>query len=241
MFNIAIVDDNKLFLRNMEEKLRREMYSRYMPFYIQSYETAERLIDDLSEEKTYDLLFIDIRLDQNRSGIETAKQIIAVLPEIQIVFITYYPQYYLDVYEVPHIYLITKDKVDALLPKAIDTALKNYKDSDSDTLVIRTKYETHVIRKKNILYLEKKLRQIIAHTTEGNITFYGSFREIPSQLGERFVRSHKSYIINIDHIEKIDRRFVVITDGSLVPLSRTYSKTLLDIVSGQMPAGGMDK
>ncbi|MCR5230509.1 MAG: LytTR family DNA-binding domain-containing protein [Solobacterium sp.] len=237
MFNIAIVDDNKSFLYHMEEKLRKEMYSKYMPFYIQSYETAEQLIADLSEEKTYDLLFIDIRLDENRNGIDTAKQIIERLPEIQIVFITYYPQYYLDVYEVPHIYLITKDKVDALLPKALDTALKNYKNSGSDTLVIRTNYETHVIRRKNILYLEKKLRQIIAHTTEGNLTFYGSFKEIPAQLGERFVRPHKSYIVNVDHIEKIDRRFVVITDGSLIPLSRTYGNKLLDTLSGQMTEG----
>ena len=89
MFNIAIVDDNTVFLRDMEERLRDEMYSRYLPFYIQSYESAERLISDLSEEKTYDLLFIDIRLDESRNGIETAKQITNQLPEIQIVFITY--------------------------------------------------------------------------------------------------------------------------------------------------------
>lgn len=238
MFNIAIVDDNTVFLRDMEEKLRDEMYSRYLPFYIQSYESAERLISDLSEEKTYDLLFIDIRLDESRNGIETAKQITDQLPEIQIVFITYYPQYYLDVYEVPHIYLITKDKLDSLLPKAIDVALKNYMHSDNDTLIIRTKYETAVLRKKNILYLEKNLRQFIAHTTEGTVTFYGSFRDILTQLGEHFVRSHKSYILNIDHIETIDGRFVVISDGSRIPLSRTYRRNLLDAVSGQFSSGG---
>ena len=239
MFNIAIVDNNSLFLHDMAEKVREAMYSRHQPFYVQSYDSADSLISDLSAGRSYDLLFMDIRLEEQENGIESAKHIRELCSDILIVFVTYYPQYYLDVYEVPHIYLVTKDRLDELLPKALDTALDLYMHAENETVTIRTKSETNVIRKRDILFLEKDLRRIILHTKENDYMFYSSTEDILKKLGNRFIRCHRSYIINADHVVRIEGDSVILTNDIRIPLSRTYSRSVLEVLSRSSSAGGI--
>jgi DNA-binding LytR/AlgR family response regulator len=46
--------------------------------------------------------------------------------------------------------------------------------------------------------------------------------------GQHFFKIHKSYLVNLSHIQKIERHQVGISNGDVVPLSAVYREVLLD-------------
>lgn len=59
---------------------------------------------------------------------------------------------------------------------------------------------THILCPEEIIFMEKNLRKIIVHTTDGSLEYYGRFASIIPQLDRRFMCCHRSYIINMDMI-----------------------------------------
>ena len=62
--------------------------------------------------------------------------------------------------------------------------------------------------------------------------FYMPSDEIMKQLSDSFVRIHKSYIVNAEHISVADYKTMTVTmcDGSAVFVSRTYKKSLIEVM-----------
>ena len=57
-----------------------------------------------AESEHYDLAFIDIELG-DQSGIRLSNHLLRIHPDIQIIFFSGYDDYYLDVYNVDHVYI----------------------------------------------------------------------------------------------------------------------------------------
>ena len=77
-----------------------------------------------------------------------------------------------------------------------------------EKLVVIKRSGVHVIDPENIRFFEKSLRKIIVHTKDGDIEYYGRFKELEGKLDDRFMCCHRSYIINMDAI-------VVMYEGGL--------------------------
>lgn len=73
-------------------------------------------------------------------------------------------------------------------------------------LIIKKRQAVFVFRVEDIVYMEKNLRKIRLHAKMcgcekyEQIEFYGRFSEIISQLDDRFMYCHRSYVINMDEI-----------------------------------------
>lgn len=76
----------------------------------------------------------------------------------------------------------------------------NDRQSDEGRLIIRTKRGIHVFAFEDILFMEKDLKRIIIHSSQGEVPFYGRFTDIMERLDERFLWCHRSYVINMDKI-----------------------------------------
>ncbi|MCI8646592.1 MAG: response regulator [Firmicutes bacterium] len=68
------------------------------------------------------VILMDIKLGE-KNGIKAAKEFQAVQPDAQIIFMSGYDDYYLDVYEVEHVYFLHKPIEREKLRLAIDRAL----------------------------------------------------------------------------------------------------------------------
>ena len=81
----------------------------------------------------------------------------------------------------------------------------------------------------NIIFIEGSSSYITYHTIDGKITTTGILKQIESELDpEVFVRVHRSYIINIRKVTKINSQELKVRDVS-VPLSRKYKKKVSEI------------
>lgn len=84
---------------------------------------------------------------------------------------------------------------------------------------------------EDIFYFEttEKKHHILLHYRQGRIDFGGNLNELQGQLGSRFLRIHRTYLVNTMQIDKVDRknRQVVLKNGEGCWYSRK-GKSLLD-------------
>ncbi|MBQ6401337.1 MAG: LytTR family transcriptional regulator [Firmicutes bacterium] len=68
------------------------------------------------------------------------------------------------------------------------------------TLSIKIRRRIVVLQMGDILFMEKKKRQVVLHASDGEYLFYGRFYELMDDLDARFAWCHRSYILNMDRI-----------------------------------------
>ena len=71
---------------------------------------------------------------------------------------------------------------------------------------------------------EAQGRKVALRTKAQEISFYSSFEQLAGQLPEWFLRCHRGYIVNMKKARNVSfaESVIELTDGSSVPLSRTY-------------------
>ena len=55
-----------------------------------------------------------------------------------------------------------------------------------------------------------------------------SFASMAQKLSDSFLQVHRSYIVNMDHVEQIVRNRLVMTDGEHIPVGDSYKSALSD-------------
>lgn len=216
---IAVCDDDRTdqdyvigFLRNWAEENNRIIE-------IRTFFSAEEFLFQYAEEKDFHILVLDIEMDK-MNGVELAKKLREDNRDIQILFVTGFPDYIAEGYEVDALHYlmkpVTQEKIFAVLNKAI----ANLKTMENNLLFLQVNGEMIKFITDNILYVEVFSHSCILHTTEGNVEIKISISELESKLGEGFIRVHRSYLVNLEQIKKIAKTEIFLEDGSVVPLSR---------------------
>ena len=74
-----------------------------------------------------------------------------------------------------------------------------------------------------------RTHRIILHAVNERMDFIGSLQEIEKQLGNRFVRAHRAYLINPEHIQELDLKHneVRMKNGEVCFVSRSMKGKLL--------------
>lgn len=220
--NILIVEDNTEQAKYLEQMIRE---IRQEDFVITHYTSGPEALLDIEDGRvSADILFMDIELG-NFNGIEIAGQIQKQLPAAQIIFATGYDDYYLEVYEVDHVFLLRKPVDPTLLRKALEKAISR--------LESRETYFSYDLNKKTcyvpfreITYFEIIRRKIILHTDQGETAgFYETMESLEARLPENFIRCHTSFIINLDKVTSF-RAGTVQIGGQEIVISRKYRQAV---------------
>ncbi len=155
MLTIAVCEDNPITSEEICQKIKQ-----YSPMEAQIFSFSDDS-DILAavRERQFEphIVFMDIEL-QGSSGIQTAKNITSLLPDCQIIYITNYVDYASQVYESSHIYFILKSQTDTYLPKALQKAIARLEELGRFYLAIQFGKTTARIPQKDILYMERVLR-----------------------------------------------------------------------------------
>ena len=175
------------------------------------------------QEDKAGLLFLDIQMPE-LTGIQFMK---IIRKRCKVILTTAYAQYALDGYE--------HDVVDYLLkPITLDRfmiAVQKAKERMAtpaaqlpDHLFIKTEYRIQRIDLADICYIEALRDYVAFHTSAGKILSLESMKHMEELLpGDRFIRIHKSYIINRGRIDFLERGRVVIGKEYL-PIGDTYKE-----------------
>ena len=139
-----------------------------------------------AESEHYDLAFIDIELG-DQSGIRLSNHLLRIHPDIQIIFFSGYDDYYLDVYNVDHVYFLKKPVDPERLKTALYAAQRKVLSLKDKFLTISNKQGVFRIPLQEILFLEKSRRLILVHTADGEVfKTYGKFSDFEDSLDSLF-------------------------------------------------------
>ena len=104
---------------------------------------------------------------------------------------------------------------------------------DEEYMMIKKNRVTHKFPYSSIGYIEGSSSYVTYCTISGKITTTGILKQVEETLNPNvFVRIHRSFIVNINKIDKISSQEVVIRNREL-PLSRKYKKGVLEIFKKQ--------
>lgn len=175
--------------------------------------TAENAIDTIKlvKEQSPDIAFLDIQLP-DMTGIELAENLREIKPDLAIVFITAHQEYSLDAFKLYASDYILKpvdqERVKTTF-RRIQQMLTIQKNNPSNLnpqtarISINLGNERVFVKLSEIFYIEKAGRHTLIYCSNGKFKTRETLQELEQHLGKGFFRSHKSYIINIEWIERI--------------------------------------
>ena len=78
-----------------------------------------------------------------------------------------------------------------------------------ETIEVRTENVQIELRLSDIVYVESYKRYLLIHTKKDEYKQYGKISDMEKMLCEKgFLRSHKSYLVNLEHVIKIKNRIL---------------------------------
>ncbi|WP_439490297.1 LytR/AlgR family response regulator transcription factor [Algoriphagus sp.] len=183
-----------------------------------------------------DLIFLDIQMP-GITGIEFAK---TIAQKTLVIFTTAYSEFALDSYEVEAVdYLIKPVRFDRF-QKAVEKAQAYFKllEADhsnnnietiaGDYFFVKADRKTFKIFFKDILYIEGLKDYVVLHSEERKIITAMNIKTIHAQLPHQlFVRTSKSYIVNVQHISSFDNNTVYIQQSE-IPIGDVYRSYFFD-------------
>lgn len=222
MLKLAICDDVKLdrdIISNLINGMCLNNNLDYN-FAISIFKCGEDLENHYEDGKSsFDIIFLDIYMT-GKTGIETARQIRKYDSLSKIIFTTTSTNHALEGYSVfAYNYLVKPITLQAFTPvfkKAVEEAYTEKKKA----LCVKSGNKVEVIQYKNIKFIESQGKTIKIFTIYGDeITCYLKLDEIESMLVDpRFLRCHKSFLVNMDYVVRVEEYFFTLDDDNNVPI-----------------------
>ena len=98
---------------------------------------------------------------------------------------------------------------------------------EGDYIFVKSNLRQRKVVLNDIKYVEALGDYVKLVTNEGNVVILSTMKSFEQKLPkDKFLRIHKSYIVNLEKIEKFNRKIIIVA-GSQIPLSR-HKKTELE-------------
>lgn len=231
MVSILIVEDELIISRDMYGMLGRMGYEVIGD--AMDYDEAIAIL----EKRTPDLILLDINLNGKRDGIDLANEINRRF-EIPFIFTTSHSDHgtlQRAVATNPANYLVKPFKQEQLftaIQLGLQKAAAAVPTADGDeevplvfkgVLFIKDKFAYIKLVIRDIRWIKSDGNYLEIHTTENKpAVIRASMGTFMERLDGNFLRCHKSYIINLQHVSRIEASHVAIGDDK-IPISKNYS------------------
>lgn len=221
MYRIAVCDDNRELLEAAAEHLRT--YFEKEEIVLSLFEDGETLLDSVKNKNClYQLAILDIELGE-MNGIEVGDELNRLLPDCQIIYLTGYLDYAPEVYSTRHTYYVYKPTMEKHLPLALEKAVAALEELEHGRLVLPQKNGQLMLEKREITYLERRLRTTTIYTTGEAAVTALPLDELLEMIGlPAFLRCHNSFAVNLDHAAAFRRESFLMKDGRIIPISHSY-------------------
>ena len=224
LISCIIVDDEPLAVKLLESFVAKTPELQLLASFTDSVEA----INAVKEQKP-DLLFLDIQMP-DLNGMELAHMI---PPTTRVIFTTAFKEYAFESYEVSALDFLLKPIRYNKFLAAVEKAKQWYErepsadDAKSTSLFIRVDGELRNVTIDNItyvsgmkdyvmFYLDGESKPLITHLT---------MKAVEAMLPtDRFLRVHRSYIIAVDKIKKIDRNDCIYIGEEIIHVPEGYQQ-----------------
>lgn len=222
--NIAICDDNLETLKSVAKLTEAAIISNGFDGEVTLATADQSLVYEKIKNHEIDVLFLDIDFrNVGKNGIEFGKELRTVNKEFKLIFMTSHHEYIHFTFDCKTFGYIDKpidsDRIAAVL-KRLTTDCSNCE------LGLFKVNKDYMIRTKDILFIERNKSKATIYTKDSTYESCSSLNTIEHELPNCFVRVHRSYIVNKEHICKISRedKSIYLDDNLICPLGQFSTK-----------------
>jgi two-component system LytT family response regulator len=242
----VIVDDEELARQLLREQLREAGGVEVVAECANGFEAVKA-----AAELRPDLLFLDIQMPK-LDGFEVLE---LIDPPVAVIFVTAYDQYALKAFEAHAVDYLLKPFALDRLRTALERARALLRDPQPrpfqaaelaaaarppgqtlERVVVKDGTRVHIIPVGKLDYAEAQDDYVGLHSEKRTYLKQQTISSLEEQLDpHRFVRIHRSYIVNLERIARIepytrDSRVAVLHDGSQLPVSRSGHARLKELL-----------
>lgn len=224
MIKVAVCSENSMILDQVHKAADRILGTGGCD----EYRELKNLLLVPKDEWRYMAVFLDICWDKEAKGIHAAEKIFRAEPETRIIYMTAYPKQYIQ-----QIFLkpanvggfLIKPIEEKFLEENLHKVKETAQEKVLDSLLVRYKNTVQLIRFDEILYLESSGHMVTIHTRTADYNCYGPLEKIYERLPEYFIQCHKSYVVNMREICRMDKRQITIENNTVIPISKARHRT----------------
>ena len=228
--NCLIVDDEPVAREILEEHLSKITVVNVLASCKNAMEAF-----NLINTKNVDLIFLDINMPEI-SGLSFAK---SINKSIKIIFTTAYRDYAVDGFDLQAVDYLLKpisfgrllQSVNKYLEENIQVAnvmIEEITEEQSDYIFVRSDRKMMKIKFSEINFIESISDYIKVHLVDKNVVTRETISNIEAKLPQnKFIRTHRSYIVSLDKIESFTNEYVEIGNKKEIPISRSYKNEVL--------------
>lgn len=221
---IGICDDEAKLRHALLKVAARELELLGIDFEIREYSSGEELLRESPPEEP-DILFLDIEMDK-MNGMEAAKELRRRHKNTVLIFVTAYPDFVFQGYEVHALHYILKPYEEEKIRKVLRMALEELDSLKEQYYVARQKSGVMKLPLSKVHYFKsdrKKVRAVMDGKAE---EFYGSLSEMDTELPSYFIRCHNRYLVNLNYVTRVEGNLCICGDDE-IPVSRSCRQAML--------------
>lgn len=227
MIHIAICDDEKYMSDHIRTLVSDFFSKKNREISLRMFSSGEEL---LNYNGQIDILFLDIQM-KDMDGMETARKLRADKFRGFLVFITVLKEMVFQSFEVQAYDYLVKPVDDKQFEKTMERLYASIRSADENNLLVQKGYESHIIRKDEIVFCEIIDRKIYLNLASGEVLdYYERIENLETKLDSHFFRCHRSYLINLEHLKGYRNGTAYMDNGREVPVSRLRGKEFSSVV-----------
>ena len=232
MIKIGICDDDKGIGSQLEKYFREIGDELGIIIDCEIWYSGEELCKYLGQAFPLDLLFLDIELAEENTGIEIGTFIRQELEDYRtgIVYVSYEPNYALQLFSTQPVDFLLKPLEKEKIAEVLRRYLKQTEDRDM-YFEFKKRHSYNKISYSDIVYFQSVGRKVAIQTVKERLEFYGNLQEVEIMVPPSFVRIHKSYLVNDKYVTKFEYEYVTLYNEEKYPISRTYRNLVKQQVS----------
>lgn len=233
---IAVIEDDKTHADLLAHYIKTWMESNPLKCSLHTFSDAESFLFEWEENQSWDALFLDIHMP-GIDGMELARKIRSQNEEVILIFTTGITDYMQEGYEVSALHYLVKPIEERKVAECLERIGKETRDREKkNAFLLEVEEVTNGIpgERKTVRFLPLEILYVeaFAHYTEVHIE-KGIFR-VREGIGvwkerlkeDGFVSCHRSYLVNLRYVARVEKGEIVLDQGERIPLSRRNQKAV---------------
>ena len=218
MIKIAIVEDEAMYAKQLEEFLHQYEAENHEAFDITIYSDGDQIVNKYKSQ--FDIILMDVEM-KFMDGMSAAEEIRKMDSEVVIIFITNMAQYAIRGYAVDALDYVLKPVSYFVFSQRLNRAIERMKKREAKVIMVNIKGGMVRINIANIYYIESYGHTVLVHSKGKDFQLRMNIQDAAKQLPKRcFTAPHRCYLVNMEHILYTSSDEIMLSNGAKLPISR---------------------
>jgi DNA-binding LytR/AlgR family response regulator len=223
MLKAIAIDDEPMALEVIKAHAKKVTFLDLQETFVSAMEAL-----DFLKKNPYDLVFLDINMP-DITGLDFSQ----LLPKnTSVIFTTAYSQYAVDAFNINALDYLLKPIDFSRFMKACQKAYEKINEESPKIpyLFIKDGYDLVRVSIENLLFVESEGNYLTFKESDKKTVTRMTMTEAIEMLPKSdFFRLHKSFVINLNHVKKIERHQVWV-GAEAVPIAANYRDDLMEVL-----------